>query len=131
MTEQALTDDMSLDQAVPRQSNFLAKEDCPLTVTIAGMASTEIEGDHGIERRTILKFQEDVKPLVLNQTNKELLKHATGATTVGGLKGKRIEVYNDPSIMFGGKMVGGIRVRAAQQPAQLAPGGENVDDIPF
>ena len=128
---------MSLDQAVPKKSNFLAKEDCGesgIIVTVAGLAMTDIEGDNGQnEHRTILKFVEDIKPMVLNQTNKELLKHVTGETTAGGVKGKRIIVYNDPTIMFGNKMVGGIRIKAVpQEQSSAAPAAPPFnDDVPF
>jgi hypothetical protein len=131
-----LNDNMTLDQAVPRQSKYLSKEDCepPVLATIAGMGMAELEGDHGTENRTVLYFNGDLKPLVLNQTNKELLKAVTGATTVGEVKGKAIVLFNDNTIMFGGKMVGGIRIRAAQQdtPPGLTSGPElDTGSIPF
>jgi hypothetical protein len=53
-----------------------------------------------------------------------LLKLATGGRTVGEISGKKIVVYNDPTVMFGKKAVGGIRIRAPknQQP---------IDDVPY
>jgi hypothetical protein len=133
--ETPISDDMSLDQAVPRKSNYLTKDECGeggLVVTCAGLAMAELDDDGRTENRPILKFLEDVKPMVLNQTNKELLKVATGETTAGGIKGKKIIVYNDPSIMFGGKITGGIRIKKV--PTQDAPAAApawSMEDVPF
>ena len=115
-----LNEDTPLDQAVPRNSKFLSKDDvgAGVTVTISHMTLEDVEGDDGkIDRRAVLNFHGDIKPLILNQTNKELLKAVTGATTVGGVKGKTITVYSDPTIMFGGRAVGGLRIKQAD-PAQ-------------
>ena len=114
---QQLADEMTLDDAVPRQSKYCSKEDVGqgTLVVISHMTMDDIEGDHGTERRTVLHFHGDIKPLILNQTNKELLKIATGANTIGGVKEKQIVLYNDETIMFGGKMTGGIRLRAKRQ----------------
>ena len=139
-----LPDDMTLDAAVPSKSKYLAKEDCepPVLAQIHGVTMDDVEADNKMEKRTVLHFHGNLKPLILNQTNKELLKAITGANTIGELRNKNIVLYNDPTIMFAGKMVGGIRIRAAtgagQQPASSgvvnAPGqqigGMNVDDIP-
>lgn len=135
-TETPIPDNMSLDQAAPKQSHYLTKDDCGtggILVTIAGMANAELENDGKTETRPILKFVEDVKPMVLNITNRELLKVATGETTVGGIKGKQIVVYNDPTVMFGGEMKGGIRIKAAQRaPAPAQPGdGFEDQEVPF
>jgi len=139
MTDTPINDNMSLDQAVPRNSQYLTKEDCGeagLLVTCASLAMAELENDDKKETRTILKFVEEVKPMVLNQTNKDLLKLATGAHTAGEIKGKQIVVYNDPTVSFGGKLTGGVRIKPAQvqqpaapaTPGAIPPGG---DDIPF
>lgn len=125
-----LDNNMTLDDAVPRKSKFLTKEDCepPILVTISHMSIEEIEGDHGPEQRTVLHFDGDeIKPLVLNQTNKELLKAATGAEKVGDVKHKQIVLFNDPNIMFAGKKTGGIRLRGPRK----QPVPEYDDDIPF
>ena len=119
-TSVPMDDNMSLDQAVPSKSKYLSKEDCepPLLVQIHYMSMDEVEGDNNvIEHRAVLHFHGDVKPLILNNTNKELLKAITGATTIGQLRNQTVTLYNDPTIMFGRKMVGGIRIRAAGAPA--------------
>ena len=130
MNDTVIKDDTTLDDAVPRQTKYLAKEDCDpdVLVTIAGMTLDDIERDDGKnDRRAILHFHGDLKPLVLNQTNKELLKEITGATTVGGVKNKKVVLYNDATIIFKGKMVGGIRLRAAKN----QPQEDDDSEIPF
>ena len=127
MTE--ITDSTTLDDAVPRQSNFLTKEDVTpdVLVTVSHLAMGDIEADGKTERRAILHFHGDgLKPMVLNQTNKELLKVATGEVTAGGIKNKKIVLFNDVTIMFQGKMTGGIRIRAARN----QPEPDLHDDIP-
>ena len=122
-------DETSLDDAVPRQSKYLAKEDVTpdVLVQVSHLTMDSIESDNKTERRAALHFHGDLKPMVLNQTNKELLKVATGENTAGGVKNKKIVLFNDPTIMFGGKMVGGIRIRKAKN----QPEPDLDDDIPF
>jgi hypothetical protein len=115
--EQMLNDAMSLDDAVPSNSKYLAKEDVGqgMLVHISHMTLDDVESDNVINRLAVLHFHGDVKPLILKKTNKELLKIATGATTIAGVKDKQVILYNDPTIIFQGRLVGGIRIRAPQQ----------------
>ena len=137
-----MPDDMTLDQAVPSQSNYISKDDVGtgLLVQIAYMTNDQVEGDNAqTKQKAVLHFNGDVKPLILNQVNKELLKQVTGAQTLGQLKGQAIILYNDPTIMFQGRMTGGIRIRSAQQQAPIQPqapqpgtGSQDFDDsIPY
>lgn len=128
-----IPDDTTLDKAVPRQSKYLGKEDVdpPLLVQIFQITLDEVEGDNGaIEERAVLHFHGDVKPWIVNQTNKELLKGILGAETTGQLRDRQIILYNDPTIMYMGKLTGGVRIRSAvaQQPVSRIPGSD--DDIP-
>ena len=110
-------DDTTLDDAVPRQSKYLSKEDCdpPILVQIAYLAQDEIKVDNdAIENRGVLYFHGDTKPLILNATNRDILKAILGVTSAGQLKNQQIVLYNDLTVVFRGK-VGGIRIRSAQQ----------------
>jgi hypothetical protein len=151
---------LNFDQLVPKTSKYLSKEDVGedgVILTIAGFRLEAINTDDGEEDKVILHFEEsDVKPMVVNRTNAQLLKQITGAQTAGEAKGRQIVVYNDPSVGFGGKIVGGLRIkkvpgapkvvrpaapprgpaasRIAPQPAVLAGQGEEFQDdkdIPF
>lgn len=60
--------------------------------------------------KTILYFKGVEKGFVLNVTNAGLAEEATGATTRDELVGKVLQLWFDPSIMFGQERTGGIRV---------------------
>jgi hypothetical protein len=124
-----MDDNMTLDQAVPSQSNYLSKEDVGqgVLVQIAYMTQDQVEDGGNVKTRAVLHFHGDTKPLILNQTNKELLKQVTGAQTLGQLKGKSIILYNDATVMYAGRMTGGIRIKAAPQAAPPM----HEDNIPF
>jgi hypothetical protein len=75
------------------------------------------------EERFCLVFREDLKPMVLNTTNARLIAGITGSEETDDWHGHEIVLYNDPTIAYAGKIVGGIRVRAPKkQPARPAPG---------
>ena len=129
-------DDTPLDKAVPSNSNYLSKEDVdpPILVEIAYMTSDVVEADGKSDQKAVLHFTGDVKPLILNHTNKETLKAVTGAQTAGQVKGKQIILFNDPTVSFGKKLTGGVRMRAAQQEPVAAPVSHVPDiheDIPY
>ena len=118
-----IPDDMPLDKAVPRNSKYITKEDCdpPILVQIFKMTTDQIDGDFGLEDKAVLHFHGDVKPMILGPVNKEMLKAITGATNVGEVKNHQIVLFNDPTVMFKGKLVGGVRMRAAVQSPVAAP----------
>jgi len=139
--------DMSLDDAVPSESKYLKKEDVGLdgkVLTVAGMSRADISKDNEpADHQTLLKFAEFDKPMVLKITNKQLLKlaifgDANVNCTIGQLVGKQVLVFNDPTVDFAGKIVGGIRIKAAPAAPPVGgtmPAAEAVDkfgdDVPF
>lgn len=106
---------MSFDNLVPTNSKYLKQADVGedgLILTIKGFKQEELEDDNGNnESKVIMYFMEDVKPMVLNRTNSQLVGVATGAKTAGEAKGKKIVVYSDPTVGFGGKITGGLRIK--------------------
>lgn len=128
---------MSFDQLVPSKSKYLSKGDVGtdgMILTIRGFRVETIENDDGDEEKTVLHFMEkDIKPMVLNRTNAQLVGIATGAATAGEAKGKQIVVYSDPTISFGGKVIGGLRIKkVGGAPKPVAASGEDFsDEIPF
>lgn len=119
--------EMSFDDLVPKNSKYLSKEDVGedgTILTIKGFSLEMIKGDKGEEDKVVLTFQEpNVKPMVINRTNSQLLRQSTGAKTAGEARGHQIVVYNDPSVGFGGKVVGGLRIKkvpGAPKPARTA-----------
>ena len=132
-----INDNMSFDDAVPSESKYLKKEDvgdAGMILTISGFTRETLGSGSDQEEKTILHFREDMKPMVLNRTNAQLIPVITGAKTTGEAKGQSIVVYNDPTISFGDKITGGLRIKSTQiaQPAQ-APKAPEFDDskVPF
>jgi len=79
-----------------------------------------------------LYFSEDYKPMVLNKTNKNRIKHFLNATTAEEVIGKTVNVYNDPDIEYGGEIVGGLRIRGVKQNSvPLDSDPDPLADIPF
>lgn len=127
---------MSFDQLVPSNSKYLTKDDAGedgLILTIKGFRMETLKGDDGEEEKMVMHFVEDVKPMILNRTNSQLVGVCTGARTAGEARGKQIVVYNDPTISFGGKITGGLRIKkiAGQpRPAPSASAASELDDGP-
>lgn len=128
-------DSMDFDHLVPSESKYLKKEDVGeggLILTIKGFSREELEADGEKEEKTIMHFVENVKPMVLNRTNAQLIPIITGATVARDAKGKKVIVYNDPTVGFGGKITGGLRLRKFSQATPRAPEPVEPDDsIPF
>lgn len=124
------------------ESKFLKRADVGTgkLLTITGCDQQNVaKKDDAPEMKWCLSFKEEDKPMVLNKTNGELIAMITGERNSDNWGGHQIVAYDDPSISFGGKLVGGIRVRAPknkkappitkQTPIELAQ--EEEDDIPF
>ncbi len=91
--------------------NYLKKEDVPgpvvYTVRTVGM---EDVGDG--EKKPVMHFNEVQQKLVINHINSSILTEIMQTEETTQWVGRPIELYVDPSIMFGAKRVGGLRVRA-------------------
>jgi len=121
-----------LDELVPSESKYLAKEDVGetgLDLTIKGFKREMVGQGEDSDERAVMGFEESVKPMVLNKTNVRRLKVIFNAETTKDVVGKRINVFSDPLIEFGGRIVGGIRIRQAQ--SAWTSRAEIDDDIPF
>lgn len=107
------------------ESKYIAKEDLqtPQTATIATVREEIIKGDRGDSTKPIMYFEEKwLKPMVLNITNCKRMIAAYGDETEVW-KGKRVELYFDPNVEFGGEIVGGCRVRVPGSPPANTPSG--------
>jgi hypothetical protein len=120
-------------------SKFLKKEDLegPTLVTIKDFKRVNVaqEGEEPENKWTVY-FEEFEKPMVMNSTNRAIMEKVCGPDTDDAV-GKSLVLYVDDNISFGGKLVGGLRLRAkkegAAKPAKKkpAPQGVDEDDIPF
>jgi len=123
-------------------SSYLTKEDFPRPAlgTIARLTQETFNSDEGgSETKWCVHFEEFDRGLILNKTNIRLAAQFLGNDTAQWM-GKQVVVYNDPNVTFGGRAVGGLRLRAPKgqpaQPAQRAPAKPNPfddmeDDIPL
>ena len=118
-----------------KKSKFLTQRDVnqPMLVIIESYEEVDVarEGAEP-EMRWALNFQGIDKPMILNSTNGQIIAAIAGSDDSDDWIGKEVVVYQDPNIFFGGKRVGGIRVRAPKKkttnPQQKT---ETEDDIPF
>lgn len=97
------------------ESKFLRKEDfdIPKLLTVAGVVQENVAmAGAEPEMKWCLQFQETEKPLVLNSTNIQLCAKAFGSDDTDEWIGRQIVLYHEPHVSYGGKLVGGIRVRA-------------------
>lgn len=122
-----------------RESKFLKQSDVGtgLLVTIQDCDQQNVAKEGADpELKWCLHFAEVEKPLVLNSTNIQLCAQVCLSKNTDEWKGKRIVLYTDPNVSFGGKLVGGIRVRKPKASAPPPPPpvtDESLDDsdIPF
>ena len=107
-----------------RESKFLKKEevDPAVLVTINGIEKHNVamEGADP-EYKWCMTFKELDKPLVMNMTNLQMTSMICGSEDTDDWMGHKIVLYNDPNVSFGGKIMGGVRIRKPkQQPAPIA-----------
>src|SRR5689334_6768650 len=130
------------------ESKYLKQDDVGdgKLVTVKSLKRQNIaRDDEEPEFKYIMHFEEIDKPLVMNATNIQLCARACGSEETDEWVGQKIVLYTDPNVSYGGKLVGGIRIRApkgqASKPAPAkAPSREDADermaaefsdDVPF
>jgi hypothetical protein len=105
------------------------------THTVIKCVEEEINSaDGGSETKWIL-YLSDLKPLIMNATNIRRAVAAFGTAEVNDWGGKPLIVYDDDSVEYGGKVVGGVRLRAvpakAKAKAKAKKSADLGDEIPF
>jgi hypothetical protein len=108
-----------------KKSRFLTKADVEPAVLVTVKDYEEVnvaqEGSEP-EMRWALGFAEFDKKMVLNSTNGMLLAQITKSEDFDAWIGAKVVLFNDANISFGGRLTGGIRVRAPRgQAAKAAP----------
>lgn len=113
-----------------KSSKFLTKYDVEPAVLVTIKSYEEMNvamESQAPEMKWAIHFHELDKPLVLNMTNGMLISAIIGSEDLDKAIGTKIVLYNDKTVMFGGKMTGGIRVRAqnvVKQAANTAQGSQ-------
>lgn len=115
-----------------KESKFLKKEEVGrgALFTIRELHKENVAGENQEpDEKFVLFFDEAKKGLVLNWTNIQLIAQAVGSEETSDWIGKKIVLYEDPNVSFGGKLTGGIRCRAPRQDAIVSK--EAVEPPPF
>lgn len=111
--------------SVLKKSNFLTRADVGqgVLVTIKEVFEQNVAKEGAPEElRWCAAFNELEKPMVLNMTNGAIIAAITKSENTEDWTGHKVVLFDDPSVSFGGKLVGGIRVRAPRgKAAQPAP----------
>ena len=133
--QQSGANGMKINEMIP--SKFLKKEDVGrgTLATIRSIEKVNVAVDGAEpEYKYAMSFDELDKPMVLNPTNIHLTAQVCNSEETEEWIGKSIVLYTDPTVTFGGKITGGIRVRAPK-PGTKLPEKVTVpdfdDDIPF
>ena len=96
-------------------SKYLKKEDFPqpALVTIKDVRKENVAlPSQPKKERGVIYFNEYDKGMVLNSTNLKRAEKAAGSDDTELWVGKKLVVYVDEEVEFGGEIVGGLRVRA-------------------
>ncbi len=119
------------------ESKYLKQSDVDgeVEVTIVKIGQLNVaRDDEQPEMKWAARFQELPKPMVLNSTNLQLLAKACGSEESDDWIGKKVTIYADPNVSFGGKLVGGLRIKLPIKAATKKTGSkfdDMADDIPF
>ncbi len=115
------------------ESKYLKKEDVGedgVICTVSGFERVNVAmDDQPPEHKWVMRLKEFEKPMVLNSTNLQLCEKAFGSDNTDDWMGKKIIVYSDPNIAFGGKLVGGIRVKSTRTAGPPRQAGNGRDDF--
>ena len=95
-------------------TRFLTKEEVPepKTVTIRTIERERFERDGRIDVKPKFTLEEFDKQFLVNRTNLSTLLGIYAEDSMESWIGKSFVLYNDPSVMMAGRVVGGLRVRA-------------------
>jgi len=92
--------------------NWLEKEDIGNRQVVVTIESVSVHEMNDGKRKAALHFVGKEKALLVNVTNASCIEAITGTDEMDNWAGTRIVLFSDPSVMFQGKRVGGLRVKA-------------------
>jgi len=115
-----------LDQAYGPK--FLSAADVgnrKIGTTIVKVRKVDLRGGDGTKRvKFVLHVEHIDKPMVLNETNKNELVDKLGRKP-GDWIGARVGLYVDLDVTYGGKRVGGLRLRVLGPATKTKPPGSS------
>ena len=115
------------NEPLPRDSEYLGADDLDSTVepvlTIKNLYRGKVTLSRGKEVKNVIVFAEekangvigDVRPMIVNSTNRQMLKKLYKQVTANALEGKKIQLYIEHGVRnpSNGEMTDGIRIRDA------------------
>ena len=117
-------------------------EEMVVTIVKVGKGNIAKEGDEP-ELKWMVRFNEFSKPMIINSTNIKRLARACGSEESDDWVGKKVVLYVDHDVEFGGNVVGGLRIKgrsAEPQTRSVMPQNQSrqpgnfeqmTDDVPF
>lgn len=113
------------DEPLPRDSEYLGADDLDTrtepVLTIKNLYRGKVTLSRGKEVKNVLTFAEEnvpgiageVRPLILNSTNRQTLKKLYKAVTANALEGKKIQLFIEHGVRnpSNGELTDGIRIR--------------------
>lgn len=113
------------DEALPRDSEYLGADDLDANVepilTIKHLYRGKVTLSRGKEVKNVIVFTEekangiigDVRPLILNSTNRQTLKKLYKQVTASALEGKKVQLWIEHGVRnpSNGELTDGIRIR--------------------
>jgi len=97
-------------------SKYISQADVPaprvVTIRAVSLENMSRRPDNP-EQRWVMWFHEMPKCLKLNNTTLRFLEKMLGNNSDAWI-GRRVQLYVDPSVTFGGQMVGGVRMRVGK-----------------
>lgn len=113
------------DEPLPRDSEYLGADDLDSTIepvlTIKNIYRGKVTLSRGKEVKNVIVFAEekangiigDVRPMIVNSTNRQTLKKLFKQVTASALEGKQIQLFIEHNVRnpSNGEMTDGIRIR--------------------
>ncbi len=112
--------------------SFLKQEDLggkEARVVVASVEMEDVKDVDKVEKKLVMHFVGKDKALILNRTNCEVMETICGTDDYGAWIGQAVVLWTDPTVKFGGKLVGGLRIRAIG-PKLPPPPPVTPDDFP-
>lgn len=122
---------MNRSHAFP--SKYLSKTDVeggPVLAVVGSVMGEDIKGEHGDDHKPVCYFTNLEKGLILNGINWDTIQDIATKNGVAmpedsdNWTGQKVVLYFDPTVRFGSKVTGGLRVRAPIVKTQAAPPAE-------
>jgi rubredoxin len=122
------------DERLERDSEYMGADDIVQNtepvLTIKNIYRGKVTLSRGKEVKNVLTFVEEsvpgmipeVRPMIVNSTNRQTLKRLYGQVTAAALEGKKIQLYIEHNVRnpSNGEMTDGIRIRDKKPAAEGA-----------